>query len=126
MDVKSEDILVNATLLKSNSTQKRHIEDYVRDIILKINTELKQAQRDGNYHIITEIPFIFDIPNMKNKDAQRIIWTKAIEIIKNKNFDVRIDFDQNKCRLKISWLDQEQRANIDRETHLLNECTGKF
>lgn len=126
MDTKLDDFLVDATLLKSNGNQKRHIEDYLKEIIIRINIELKQAQRDGCFHIITEIPFIYDIPNMKNKTAQRIIWSKTIDILKNKNFEVKIDFNQAKCRLKISWLDSEQRSNIEHENGILMECSEKF
>ena len=121
-----DDIIVDATLFKSNSTQKRYIDDYLKDIMVNINIELKQAHRDGNYYIITEIPFIFDIPNMKNNTAQRIVWARTLEILKNKNFDVKIDSSQNKCRLKISWLDREQRSNIERENRILQECNEKF
>lgn len=121
-----DDIIVDATLFKNNSTQKRYIDDYLKEIMISINIELKQAHRDGNYYIITEIPFIFDIPNMKNNTAQRIVWARTLEILKNKNFDVKIDSSQNKCRLKISWLDREQRSNIERENRILQECNEKF
>lgn len=126
MDKKIEDILIDANMLKNNNTQKRFLDEYVKDIIMKINTEIRQAQSDGNYYIITEVPIIFDIPNMKNSNAQRIIWARTIDILKNKHFDVKIDFNKDICRLKVSWLDKGQYDDIKRENQLLEDSICKF
>ena len=119
---KLDALLTNANTFKNNNIRSKHINECIHENIRKIDTELKTAHRDGQHYIITELPIIFDIPNMQNKDAQRIIWAKTIELLQKKNYIVNINHNQDNCRLKISWLDQIQRENIKHELRILEEC----
>lgn len=121
-----ENILVDAKTLKNNSTQKRYIEEIIHDIILKINSELKLARKNGEHYIISEIPIIFDIPNMTTKDAQRSIWAQTIDILRKKNYIVYINHTKNSCRLKITWLAADDEAKIQNQMDILRTCSATF
>ena len=118
--------IIDANSFKNNSVQKRYLDEHIQEIIININNELKVAQKSGNYVIITEIPIIFDIPNMNNKDAQRIIWCSLIEILKNKHYIVNINHSKDSCRLKISWLNEEDKIKIKSQVDILTACTLNF
>lgn len=118
--------LIDANVLKQNNLQKRQIADYMNEIVLKINSEIKAARRDGNHTIITEIPIVFDIPNMENKDAQRIVYSNTISMLKRKNFNTQINITPDACRVKISWLSAEEDALVKQQLKLINDNTGKF
>ena len=116
-------LLVDANTLKNNNAQRRRIDEYIYEIILQVNKELKDARRDGKHYIITEIPFIFDIPNVTQEDASRMIWAGTLEILKNKNYDVKINHNNNSCRLKISWLAPEEQRIIQSQIQFLKQNT---
>lgn len=113
------DNLIDANTFKNNGVQRRHIDEQIQEIIIRINNELKVSQKSGNHYIISEIPIIFDIPNMINKDAQRIIWSTLIRILKEKNYTVFINHNKNNCRLKISWLHPEDEKKIQTQLDIL-------
>lgn len=118
--------LVDANTLKHNNAQKRQVKEFVTEIILQINKELKDARRDGRHFIISEIPFIFNIPNLTEADASRMIWSEVIQILKNKNFIVAINYNNNSCRLKISWLAPEEERTIQKQLQILDDHTEDF
>lgn len=118
--------LIDAHSMKSNSNQKRQINEYVNQIIIGINKELKDARLNGSYYIITELPIIFDITHMSNSNAQRTIYSRVIELLKSKNFNVRINHTSNSCLLKITWFTQSEENEIQKQLKLIKECHGPF
>lgn len=118
--------LVDARVLKSNSTKKQYISDYLNEIIIKINNELKEAKISGKHYIITDIPFIFSIPNVTNTEAQRIIWSQTIEMLKNKNFIVKIYHTTDSCRLKITWIAPEEERIIQHQLNIIKDSSERF
>jgi hypothetical protein len=118
--------LIDAHAMKSNSNQKRQIMEYINEIIIGINKELKEARLNGAYYIITELPIIFDINHMSNANAQRTIYSKIIEILRGKNFTVRINHTNNSCLLKISWFTVSEENEIQKQLQLIKECHGSF
>lgn len=120
------DKLIDANTLKQSNAQRKFIEEFIHDNILRINTSLKNAKHDGSHYIITELPIIFDIPNMDNRDAQRIIWSKTIEILKKKNYIVQINSTKDLCRLRISWVSSDEELQIKHQLQIINNNTGNF
>jgi len=118
--------LVDAHTLKNNNVQKRAIDENIADIIININTELKTARTNGESTIVVEIPIVFQIPNMTNKDAQRIIWSSIIDMLKNKNYNVLINHNKDNCRLKITILDREDTLRIKQQMDILANNSGQF
>jgi hypothetical protein len=124
-DIKSE-FIIDAKKLKDNNIQKRRIKEIVVEIIKKINDEIIDAHRQGQHIIITELPIIFDIPNMLNKDRQRTVWAKVISILKNKNYRVALNYTNDYCKLKITWMSEQDEIDIKSEIQLLAESKKKF
>jgi hypothetical protein len=119
-------ILVDANTLRKNNIQKSHIDEILTDIVADINSKLKTAKSIGEHHIITDIPLVFSIPNTCTRDAQRIIWSSLISLLKSKNYNVIINHNKEYCRLKITWLTQTDETLIKSQLKLLRDCQGTF
>lgn len=118
--------LVDAHVLKNNNVQKRALEENISNIIININSELKIARTSGESTIIIEIPIVFQIPNMNNKDSQRIVWSTVIELLKKKNYNVLINHNKDNCRLKITILDKEDTLKIKQQLDIIVSSTAQF
>ncbi len=123
IDMPSE-LLIGADKLKNSSIQKKQIRENVIEIIRKIDDELRVAHREGKHLIITEIPMMFDISNMSNKDAQRAIWSTTIDVLREKKYRVWINYDDVSCRLKITWISDEDELILNHQNQILKECRG--
>jgi hypothetical protein len=121
-----EDIIVDAKTLQSNNAHKRCIYDYLEQILLTINKDIKGAKLMGQNYVITELPTIYDIPNTCNSDSQRTIWARTIEILKKKNYRVYINHTKDSCLLKIGWLPPEEERKIALERRIINESSSNF
>jgi|SRR6476620_8482634 len=119
-------ILIDANSLKQSNTQKRRINEYVIEIIRQINKELKDAKGDGKHHIITEIPIIFEIPNITQEESKIAIWAQTINVLKNKGFNVAINYNKDVCRLKIEWMSEEEQGAINNQIKLLKDSFANF
>jgi hypothetical protein len=118
------DILIRADKLKNSSIQKKQIRENVIEIIRKIDDELRIAHSEGKHLIITDIPIQFSIANMSNKDAQRAIWATTIEALRDKNYRVWINYDDASCRLKITWISDEDELTLKLQNQVLSDCRG--
>lgn len=121
-----ENILVDAKTLQSNNAHKRYIHDYLEEILLQINKDIKAAKLMGQNYVVAELPTIYDIPNTCNSDSQRTIWARTIEILKKKNYRVCINHTKDSCLLKITWLPAEEERKIALERKIIQENSGKF
>lgn len=124
MDI--DNIIVDAKTLQSNNAHKRFIYDYLQEILINLNKDIKAAKLLGQNYVITELPTIFDIPNVYNCDSQRTIWARTIEVLKKKNYRVCINHTKDSCLLKISWLPAEEERKIALERQIIAENSGKF
>lgn len=121
-----ENLIVDAKTLQSNNAHKRYIHDYLEEILLNLNKDIKAAKLMGQNYVVAELPTIFDIPNVFNSDSQRTIWARTIEILKKKNYRVCINHTKDSCLLKISWLPAEEERKIALERQIIHENSGKF
>lgn len=121
-----ENLIVDAKTLQSNNAHKRYIYEYLEEILLNLNKDIKSAKLMGQSYVVSELPTIFDIPNVFNSDSQRTIWARTIEILKKKNYRVCINHTKNSCLLKISWLPQEEERKIAIERRIIKENSGTF
>lgn len=122
----SSDVLIDANNLRNNNVQKRQIREYVIEILRRINDELKGAHQEGRHILVTELPIIFGITNMSEKAAQREIWFKIIECLKNKNYRVSINPREDTCLLKITWFSKEDEAEISHQISVISLHTKPF
>jgi hypothetical protein len=126
MEIYNSDILADAYTLKSNNLQKKQIYEAGMEILKKIKEELHVAHMHGNHHIVTELPLVYDIPNMTNADAQRLIWSQIIELLQKKNYVVYINYNKSLCKLKISWLNSNDHKEIARQSRIIQNSNVLF
>jgi hypothetical protein len=115
----SSDILIDAKCLRNNNVQKRQIKEILVDILKRIDEELKTAHQEGRNSLMTELPLIFGISNMLEREAQRVIWYKVIEFLKNKNYIISINPREDTCLLKITWFSKEDFAEIKHQNDVI-------
>lgn len=115
----SNDILIDANNLRSNSTQKRQIREHTIEILRNINDELKTAHQSGHQSLTIELPIIFNITNMSEISARREVWSAIIICLKNKNYRVVINPNKDSCLLKITWFSKEDEASIRLQNDLI-------
>jgi hypothetical protein len=118
--------LVDAATLRKNNIQRSHIDEILTDIVIDINSKLKTAKSIGEHQIITNIPIVYPIPNTCTKDAQRIIWSSLISLLKSKGYTVTMQQNNEHCRLKITWLTKTDESLIQSQLKLLRDCQGNI
>lgn len=119
----SNDVIISANCLRNNNLQKRFIKDLLTDILRRINHELLIAHKEGKHNIITSIPITYTIPNMSNKDSQRVIWSNIIDVLNSKNYRTWISPNKDVCRMKITWISSEDEVDIKYQTNLIAKHT---
>ena len=122
----SHEILIDANRLRNNGVQRRQIKEIVIDILKKINDELRAAHIEGKHMIITEIPIIFDISNMNISDARRSVWSSVISSLKSKNYRVWISPSSDYCKIKITWISEEDELIFRSQKEILQKHTKQF
>ena len=122
----SDNALGSAYLLRNNNLQKRHLTETITNIVRRINQELKVAHREGKHYIITTIPITFEIPNMSNKDSQRVVWANVIDEIIAKHYRIWISPQKNICRIKITWMSPEDESEVRHQINLIIKHTHNF
>ncbi len=120
------DLLIDAKSLRNNNVQKRQIKEILIDILRQIDDELKTAHNEGRYELTTELPILFGITHMSEKSAQRAIWFKVIEYLKNKNYTVSIDPRSDTCILRLTWFSTEDVAEIIHQNNIITLHTKKI
>lgn len=122
----SNDTILNASSLRNNNIQRRHIKENITEILKRLNQELITSHREGKHFIITTLPITFDIPNMINKDTQRLIWSRVIEFLIEKNYRVWINPTKDSCRLKITWMQEVDEIDINDQNNIIIKHTKTF
>ena len=122
----SSDALVTANSLRNNNLQRRNLKEVITDIIKRINQELIEAHKEGCHHIITNMPITFSIPNMSNKDSQRFIWASVIDELISKDYRIWISPTKNVCRIKVTWMSQDDESEIKYHNQLIAKHTHTF
>jgi hypothetical protein len=122
----SNKVLVDANHLKNNGIQKRQIKEHVVAILRKINDELREAHMEGKHVIITQLPIIFDISNMNLHDSRRAVWATIISTLRCKNYRVWICSSNDDCKLKITWISEEDELLLQNQKQILSKHTASF
>jgi hypothetical protein len=122
----SNDLLIPANNLHTNNLQRRQLKEVITDIIKYISRELIEAHKDGRNDIITNIPIIYSITNMSNKDSQRFVWYNVIEELKSKGYRVWIFPSADKCQIKITWISPEDETDIKNQLNIIAKHSKQF
>lgn len=122
----SPDMVINANSLRHNNIQKRHLKENITEILKRLNQELINSHREGKHFIVTTLPITFDIPNMINKDSQRLIWSSVIQYLIEKKFRVWINPTNNSCKIKITWINETDEIDISNQNQIIIKHTKQF
>lgn len=116
---------IKASTLRKSQIQERQINEYVKELLYSIDDEIKRAHNEGKKSCLTTIPIVFDIQNMSNTDAQRSIWARVIIDLKERGFRIHINPQKKECRLRITWLTEEDELLLEQEHQILVKHINK-
>ena len=116
---------LKASSLKKNEPQTKAIKKEVSSILRQIDDELKVAHESGKHGCTIMVPINFSIPFMKNKDAQRIIYSMILSSLIDREFNPKIELNENASVFHVSWLSDEEQAEINIQNALLAKYTTK-
>jgi hypothetical protein len=115
--------MIKAKALKSNDNQKKIIAKEVNSILGRMDEELKAAHDQGRHSIGIRVPTIFTIPNMSNKDAQRVVYYKILNSLLDREFVVKIQLQENESIFHITWVTEEEEKDIEIQNALIAHYT---
>ena len=117
---------LKADVLKENEVQKKAIAREVKNILAHIDDKIKVAHEAGTRDPVkVSVPINFNIPYMSNRDSQRKIYYSIIKDLRERKFHVKVDLQENSTIFIVSWLSDEERAEIDYETAVIIEHLKK-
>ena len=110
--------------MQKNPLQQRALKEYVSDILKRLRDELKDSRIAGKYDLFTAIPIQYEVPNMKNGDSQRIIFSSVIQAFIDQGYTVKIKPEKKKCTLYIRWITEEDETDIRDQIKLIADHTA--
>ncbi len=109
------------------------LEGLVRERLQMIDIKIREADRVfGRNVIIVDLAVEFGVPGLDKREQQRFVYSKIIESLKQRRFDVKIWLGQDTTRLFIAYtikFNAEQKAamsEIIRETRIEREQIEVF
>jgi hypothetical protein len=120
----SSDIVMDANHLRHTNLQKKALSEYIVEILRNIKEELRIAHQEGSHEITYSLPITFNVPNMSNKECQRIIWATIFSRLISKNY--RVSWYQNeknndKIFMKITWISIEDENTVKQQLDLIRQ-----
>ena len=116
---------VKANSLKNNSSKNKLIQKEITSILGSIDDEIKISYDKDDYSVNVSVPITFSIPYMSNKNAQRVIYSKILESLISRDFNVKIHLSDDKTIFNITWLSDEEKKDIEYQNILLAKYTIK-
>lgn len=114
-----KNIIVSPDTLTNYSILNTEVDECLKGLMININDELK-CNRD-NSEMITELPTVFSITGLNNREAQIKIWSSIIRLLRDKKYIVKISFNKSFCKLYISWKHLQKSAVEKYEYDLIKE-----
>jgi len=112
-------ITISAERLQKSSPRIIALNKEVNSMIQRINNDIKNLARSNTTFVDHSLMSYFDIPGMKNEDAQKIIWGKAIEALEKTGFEVTVVGSRDEVKLRISWDMEYNKTEIARYHNLI-------
>lgn len=91
----------------------------VEEIYQAIKTRIQECESINQSELLFDLPVHFSIANLELNDLQLVIYTRLIEIIKNKGFDVFFVKKDKNCSLLIKWTSALGEAEKEKMKELL-------
>jgi hypothetical protein len=115
---------MDANTLRHTNLQKKALTEYITEILRNIKEELRIAHQEGSHEICYNLPITFNVPNMNNRECQRIIWATIFSRLISKNY--RVNWYQNsknndKITMKITWISIEDEHTVSQQLDLIKQ-----
>jgi hypothetical protein len=111
--------MLRASSLKSSAVYKAELQRMSTDLIQFVDEDIKKAYDSGKHRVSVAVPVTFAMKNMKNSDAQRIIYHALLTSLVEREFIVEIDMAQETTVFNISWVSEDEEAEIATQNHIL-------
>ncbi len=116
---------LKASNLKANIADDKKIQREVREILEKIDDEIKQAHEIHKKFVAVILPVTFTISQyISNSDAQRIIYFNILTSLIDRGFNVRINLKPKATIFEITWFSKEELLEIELQMRLLAKHSG--
>ncbi len=94
------------------------------DRLLKVfQAKILDAGKDGLSSVSVPMPVNFNIPGMSNSTAQTIIYSKLIEELKSRKFNVHIIMERSVVVFHISWIAKKDNAHMQHMREIIAKHT---
>lgn len=93
---------ITARELQKN-TYSYTIDNIVKNLLIAIQSDIIDASKKDLNNVVFQLPTNFDVTSMQNKTAQTIIYSKILDALELKGFNVTIDMKKNSVSYTISW-----------------------
>lgn len=120
----SETILMDANTLRHTNLQKKVLAEYITEILYNIKEELRIAHQEGLHEITYNLPITFNVPNLNNRECQRIIWATIFSRLISRNYRVswyQSPKNNNKIIMRITWISIEDEHTVDKQLELIKQ-----
>ena len=114
---------LRADLLKTNAAKIKSIMKEVNNVLGLIDENIKNAYDQDLSKVVVSVPLLFSIPNMSNKNAQRVVYYKILESLINRNYDVKICLEKDRTSFIIKWISDEEVKEKQLQNLLLAKHT---
>ena len=114
---------LRADLLKTNAAKLKSIMKEVNNVLGLIDENIKNAYDQDLSKVVVSVPLLFSIPNMSNKNAQRVVYYKILESLINRNYDVKICLEKDRTSFIIKWISDEEEKEKQLQNLLLAKHT---
>lgn len=116
---------VSATTLKENSPVYCRLTALILRHIRSIEQAIREKHRtQDDTPLIYEIEQNFEVPEgMKNATAQRFVYSGIIDQLLMNKFEVRLRMTTKRNYFEISWLNELDRDEIQRQINLIKDVT---
>jgi Ni,Fe-hydrogenase III component G len=112
-------ILRDANTLRQTVSQKRQIDEAVREVLSHLNTVITQEHELGNGHVKYKLPMQFDIDGMTFSKMQQNVWCRIIIALEEKNYKVKIYPAETECILYVKWESDDEKIETANQLKIL-------
>ena len=115
--------MLKASSLKKNEQQLSALSRELKNILARIDDELKVAHEQGKHSVNVSVPITFSIPHMKNSDAQRHIYYNILLSLLNRGFHPTFETTKDATCFHVTWLSKEEQNDIELQSITLAKYT---
>ena len=123
MDTPHENLMhVTAAALTKESPASGAMKEYILRTIGDIEGAIKDAHQNRQSKIRFEPMTNFDIPQIDNKIAQRVIFSSVIEQLQKNGFVVTFTYTPQACFFDIRWYTDEDALEVERQALIIRQA----